>query len=95
MKIRNFGLVCKATNTTSNEVQVSYYKDTNSTADESFALIPHESGRRLAHPVHQMGKEGPAVFHSFKMEMTTDDETIGFEPLFIKAFYKCVREKLL
>ena len=86
--IRNARLVGMAKNTTANEIAATYFKDTNTSADESYTISPAASGKRLFQDDHGMGREGKAIFHSFNFSMTTDDETIGFEPIFLSVLYK-------
>jgi hypothetical protein len=40
------------------------------------------------------GQDSGAIFHSLKFVMTTNDETIGFEPFFIgMTFYDMEEDK--
>ncbi|GAG34832.1 unnamed protein product, partial [marine sediment metagenome] len=94
--IKSIGISCVSKNTTTNTVAVSYYRDGNSTADATFTLAPQNSDGTIATPTSQDASiEGGSIFHSLKMVMTTDDETIGFEPLYLYAYYKLKRRKLL
>ena len=88
---RAFKLITKATNTTTNTVAVSYYKDCNTSADYSFTLAPQASGKNVAQDVHSLGGEGPATFHDFSLSMTTDNEVVGFEPIFCGIIYQWKR----
>ncbi len=89
-KIRNFKLTSVAKTTTSNSINVTHYGDT-STTGTAFTLSTARSGYRVidAKKSHNLGNY---VFHSFKLDMTTNDETVGFSPLFISGFYDIIRE---
>lgn len=91
--IRGIRLGTLATNTTTSTIAGSYYKDTNATADYTFTMAPQATGKSIAQPVQQLGSEGPATLHSFKLVMTTNNETIGFEPYYLALFFKPVRYK--
>jgi len=95
-KVDALGLTCLATNTTTNTISGSYYRDGATTADETFTLAPQKTGKRIATPTTQdIKQQGSGIYHSFKLVMITDDETIGFEPMYLYAYYKVVRSKLL
>lgn len=90
--VRAVKLVCLATNTTTNTITGSYYKDGTTTADKEQTFIPQATGKRIAQTIKQFGAGGGATFHSFKFSMTTDDEEVGFEPIYLCVFYKYVRQ---
>ena len=77
-----------ATNTTTNLIQGSYYKDTNTTPDATFTLEPQKAGREIASDLKNVASEGRVIFHSIKLEMSTNDEAIGFQPLAISVTTK-------
>ena len=90
-KLRKINLVCKATNTTTNTVAVSLYRDGSTTANTATTtLTPQATGKTIAQTKTNVNSD--AVFHSIKMVMTTDNETVGFEPMYLGALYKPIRK---
>jgi hypothetical protein len=78
-------LITVAKTTTSNSVTLTHYSD-GSSSGTAHTMSPARSGYRLAQPIFD--DHLPAdPFHSFKLTMITDDETIGFEPLALVATY--------
>jgi hypothetical protein len=92
--VRSIQLVMVAKTSTGNDVTCSYYKDNNSAADETLTFDPTKAGKRLSRPLVPMGREGPATFHSFKFQCSTDNETVGFEPLSVSLLHKWVRQRI-
>ena len=89
-KLRKINLVCKATNTTTNTITASMYRDGSTTANTDTAtLVPQASGKTIAQTKTNIHSD--AVFHSVKMVMTTDDETVGFEPMYLGLSYRPIR----
>lgn len=88
---RSMKLVCASKTTTSSNINVTYYKDGNTTAQETFTMSPSSSGYRIAQPEGDLGS-GPATFHSFNLSLSTSDETYGFEPIFLGILYKYGRQ---
>jgi hypothetical protein len=86
----NLAMVAKTT--TSNSVTYTHYVDT-ATSGTAYTLSPASSGKRVANVVTNINSI-PGVFHSPKFSMTTNNETVGFEPLYIGYFYKVEREHL-
>ena len=86
--INHVGLYCVAKNTTTNTVQCVYYKDTASAATKEFTLAPQCSNGRVAQPINNIGGRGKGIFHSVKCTMTTNDETVGFEPIALVLSFK-------
>ena len=78
-QVDSIRLLTVAKATTANEVTLTHYAD-GATAGTDMTLSPARTGYRLAQPSTQQRISGDP-FHSFKCVMTTDDETIGFEPL--------------
>lgn len=72
-------LLTVAKTTTENSVTCTHYGDT-STTGTAFTMSPARSGYRVAVPAFDE-KLSSDPFHSFKFEMTTDNEACGFEPL--------------
>ena len=90
-KLRKINLVCGATNTTSSTITASLYRDGSSTANTDTAtLVPQASGKTIAQTKTNIHSD--AVFHSVKMVMTTDDETVGFEPMYLGLSYRPIRK---
>ena len=81
------GMVAKSI--TTNSVTGTHYGDTNTTGT-TFTMSPVVTGKRVAQVI-KGEKFGPSIFHSLKFSMTTSDETIGFEPLYLEALYKVAR----
>lgn len=89
-EIRSIQLVQVAKNVTSNSVTLTHYGD-SSTAGTAITLSPAATGKRLA-----IGRAigtglGPFNFHSFKLQLTTSNETTGFEPLYLGLLYRDIR----
>ena len=77
-----FGLVMKAKTTTDQSVASVYYNDTGASSSNSNSISQSRSGYRLINAqVHEKGKE--STFHGFQFSVSTDDEAIGFEPLYM------------
>lgn len=88
-KVRRVKLVCGATNTTTNTVNLNIYSDGHSTATTTDTLAPQATSRTIAQPV--TGCRSNGFFHSIKLDMTTDNETTGFEPMYLGVEYKDTR----
>jgi hypothetical protein len=86
--IRDVRLICGTTNTTTNVIDVDYYGDESSTAVvKTYELKPQKSGRTIAIPGQQMGGTY-FLIHKLKFSMTTNNETVGFEPIHLDIFYQ-------
>lgn len=90
--LRVVELINKSKNSTSNTITGTHYKDSKTTADSTFTLEPQSTTRRVVQPVQQL-KGGPGVFHSIKLQTSTSNEDIGFEPLYLAMLYKKARQK--
>jgi len=90
-KVRNFMFHCVAKTVTTNSITLTHYGDTNTTGT-SYTLSPSRTGYRVASPKLSEKDMGDYVYHRFKLSMTTDNETVGFEPLFLGIKYMVVRE---
>ena len=90
--VRSFKLIQKAKNVTANTVTVTHYADSDTAghAIEGSGYSPAASGKRLKD--HLLNQRMPGIFHSFKLQLTTSDETIGFEPLMCVITYEPVRQ---
>ena len=77
-QIDKMRLITVAKTTTTNNIALTHYGDMK-TIGTSKTMSPARSGYRVAQPL--VNEKLGAFFHSFKVQMTTDDETIGFEPI--------------
>lgn len=86
--IRGIKSITTAKTTTTNAAAVTYYLDgiTSGTTLET-AHDPTNTGYRIKDTYEGLDL-GSGIFHSFKFSMTTDNETIGYEPLFIALKYE-------
>ena len=94
--IRKLGFIMKAKTTTANVATVTLYGDGNNTGtaiDSANGFDPTKSGYRIANIIKSVGGLNPHIFYSFKGTMSTNNETVGFEPLMLYGFYKLIREK--
>jgi hypothetical protein len=85
-------LVMVAKTTTTNSVTYTHYVDTETTGT-AFTMSPVSANKRIANVAYNINSK-PGVFHSPKVAMTTNNEAVGFEPLYIGYFYKIEREHL-
>jgi len=90
-KVRNFMFHCVAKTVTTNTVALTHYGDTSATGT-AYTLSPSHAGYRIASPKLSEKDMGDYVYHRFKLSMTTDNEAVGFEPLFLGIKYLIVRE---
>ena len=74
-----------AKTTTGNNITCTHYADTSATGTAQ-TMSPARTGYRVAMPKYT-NKYDADPFHSWKFEMTTSDEAIGFEPLAFVATY--------
>jgi hypothetical protein len=86
--IRRSKLIMSGKSNTSNSVSMSHYGDDSATATATRSYSP--SGSTIKMPLHTEGL-GPFTTHKLKFTMTTNDETIGFEPLLLSLAYKTIR----
>jgi hypothetical protein len=89
--IRHIKLVCAAKTVTTNNIAGTHYGGSK-TAGTAFILSAANSGYRLAHDDKSVSY-GSHVFHSVKLNMTTDNETVGFEPMYLVYQYHVTRDK--
>jgi hypothetical protein len=91
-KLRYLQLPQVAKTITANNINCTHFADGQDTGN-SFNLSPLKTGRRLAIPSMSQGADLDAgVFHSILSSLTTDDETVGYEPLYMSARFEIVRE---
>lgn len=81
-----FDLIAKAKTVTFQNIAMVYYNDTGTTSYGSTTITPIRSGYRLINtPTHN--KDIQTTFHGFQFSISTGDETIGFEPLYLGIRY--------
>lgn len=88
--IRFIKPIVKSKATTTNQVQLSYYKDGKTTVEATYAFSVTDATHRIVQNPKSIDK-GDGIFHSLKCSMTTTNEDIGFEPIGIGILYKTVR----
>lgn len=84
-QLNHIRLITKSKTVTGNDILMTHYSDGSDTGTD-FALSPARSGYRIAQP-DIVDKLIADPFHSFKLSMTTNDETIGFEPFALGLSY--------
>lgn len=84
-------LLTLAKTTTSNSVTCTLYEDT-ATSGVDKTMSPAKSGYHLADPYFDEQITGNP-FHSLKFVMSTNNETIGFEPLAVIVGYSLTHEQ--
>ncbi len=81
-----------ALTTTTNSITMTHYADGQDTGNE-FTLKPTKANKRLAIPSMAQGIDlDPGIFHGFSGKLITNDETPGFQPLFLSIRYEEKRE---
>jgi hypothetical protein len=89
-------LAGKAKNTTAQTIAMTHYADGKTTGTSITALDPTKSGTRLygfsKGDVRHLSLM--ATLHSLEFSISTDNETIGFEPLMVSGLHRIVRENL-
>ena len=91
-KIRSSCLIATAKTTTTSDITLTHYGD-GSTSGTEWTESPTKANYRLIYPVESRTL-GAAIFHSIKISTATDNETIGFEPLYFYMLYEVTREHL-
>jgi len=81
-------LMCKQKSLDGATITGTHYADT-STSGTTFTLSATKAGYRVADPMDQV-MYGPAIFHGLKFAVTSDDESVGFEPLLLAVEYDTV-----
>jgi hypothetical protein len=89
--VRGVKLVQVAKNTTANSVTLTHYGDTATAGNTIETYSPAASGKRLLDR-YTSKRFGPHIFHSIKGTLTTDDETTGFEPIFLSVMYEFAKQ---
>lgn len=89
-KVRHVQLPQVAKTVTSNNITVTHKADGQDTG-QTFTLSPKKTGRRLAIPSMSQGIDlDPGVFHGLSAKLTTNDEAVPFEPLFMSVKYEII-----
>lgn len=91
-RLRKIKLAFLSKTTTANDLAITHYADTNTTGTTVVAMDPTSATNRLRQIVRSVSLD--ATLHSLKFIMTTNDETIGFEPLYVSMFYHLLREDI-
>jgi len=89
-KLRHVKLIAKVKNISAATVSLTHYADTSSSGTSMPAMSQKDSIHRLYQAKHSVNID--ALFHSLLYTVTTDNETIGFEPLLISGLWDIVRE---
>ena len=90
-KIRNVKMTMVGKSTTVNNVTMTHYGDT-ATAGTAFALDPTPTtGDRVASG-RVSANLGDYVFHRLGLSLSTGDEAIGFEPVYLGIIYETIRK---
>ena len=87
--IRVVKLTTVAKENTTNNITLTHYGDTKTTGSD-ISISPSNAGASISDPTKTEGW-GPYITHRFKLTMTTDDETVGFEPIILSLGYKLIR----
>jgi len=92
-KVNWFDLVAKAKTVTDQNIAMVYFNDTGTASYGATTITPLRSGYRLINtPTHN--KDIQTTFHGFQFSISTDDETIGFEPLYLGIRYSVFPREL-
>ena len=97
--LRNIKLVAKSTTTASlaNDIVVSHFVNSATTANSTFSLSPIETSNRLivgTNAKQSLSGQPTATFHSLKINMSTTTENYGFTPIFLGGHFQRKREDL-
>jgi hypothetical protein len=90
-ELKSIRLIGKAKETTANEITVSHFGDSSTTASTpAIATISMSNvGKRLFNVIRAVGKNPfNHILHSPKFEVSTNDETSGFGPIYAVIGYK-------
>lgn len=86
-------MVVSKTNT-SNSIKAYHYGDTRTVATldkvantNYYTLATNKTGQRVCMPFKNTNT-AKHIVHRLKLTMSTNDETVGFEPLYVGGFYK-------
>lgn len=85
-----YTLIAESKSITTSNITVTHYGDTSISGSE-ITMSPTKAGfRTIRTSKHE--KNGPHIYHSWKFEISTNDEVVGFEPLFFVCLYKIGRQ---
>lgn len=84
--------VVQVAKTTANSMTVTHFGDSATTGNSIGSFVPSATGKRLCSRVLNAQSKGPHVHHEFQLELTTDDQTYGCEPIYIIAYYDGERQ---
>jgi len=84
-------LVAKSKDT-SKDFTITHYGDSSTSGSEIYMSPRRDGYRTIRTSEHK--KLGSHIFHSWKFEISTDNEVTGFEPLFFACLYKVSRDYL-
>ena len=87
---RGIKLVQKAKSNTANSVTLTHFGNSATSGKTIATISPVASGKRVS-DVTETKRLGPHIFHSIQGSLSTDDETIGFEPIMLGILYEPVR----
>lgn len=88
-ELRKINLIA-VTKTADTDVTLTHYLDGSATGS-SYTLSTADTVHSYCNYVADV-YSNPAIFHGFKLEVTSDESTKGFEPLFLTVYYQKVRE---
>jgi hypothetical protein len=90
-RFRKLQLVGISKNTSTNAVGITIYQDGKTTGESVTAISQADSAKRVYSVDRSISSQGS--FTSLKFSVSTDNETIGFEPLMVSGLYEIIREK--
>ena len=85
-RLRKIKLVTAAKENTTNSVALTYYGDGVTTGTALTSMSPVNSGYQTSQIVNGTNK-GRFTFHDLHFSMTTDNESITFEPLYVGILF--------
>ncbi|MDD5722708.1 MAG: hypothetical protein PHY29_03085 [Syntrophales bacterium] len=89
-ELRYIKLTGKTKSTSDQSVAMTHYADGDSTGTSLTAIPQTGTGKRIYQVVRSASLK--AVEHSLEFSISTDDETIGFQPLMISGLYRVDKE---
>jgi hypothetical protein len=91
--VKYTGLIAVAKTITTGSIAVTYYGDGSTSAKSSWTVSPNCTGNRIMTGVEHRTL-GRYIFHSWKFVASTDDEIVGFEPLYFYVLYDVVGDHM-
>lgn len=89
--IRNLKIISKTISTSTAQVYITHYSDSETTGLDITPFSQQMTDKRIYSIKRSLGSNA-SVFHSIKLEVVTNNETIGFSPLYIGGFIQTIRE---